>query len=126
LCDNSSLYGYLYGYAGEKKGAYAPFFQVRYQGMPGGFGAPGALGIPGGLGMPGALGAPGGLGMPGAPGGVGMPGMPAAIAALSSSSVAPQEVHSVAVGGFFAPHFGQIMSALSAAGLKHINSPFKF
>jgi hypothetical protein len=77
-------------------------------------------GAPGGFGAPGA---PGGFGAPGAPGTPGAPGIPEAlpgIAALSSSSVAPQFGHSFAYGGHFAPHLGQVMSTSIAASLKHI------
>jgi hypothetical protein len=53
-----------------------------------------------------------------------MPGIPGAppgpIAARISSSLAPHDEQDVAVGGFFAPHFGQVMSIETAAGLKHM------
>jgi hypothetical protein len=119
----------------DAQDAYCPGF-FGAVGAPGAAGAggrlavPGALGAPGGLGMPGAAGIPGGLGIPGAPGGAGIPGAPGAagmagMAALISSSVAPQLAHAVAEMGFFAPHTGQVMSTSIAAGLKHMVSPLK-
>jgi hypothetical protein len=45
------------------------------------------------------------------------------MAAAISSAVAPQFEHSVAVKGFLAPHFGQVMSMDMDAGLKHIQAP---
>ena len=84
---------------------------------------PGGLGAAGRFGIAGAPATPGDFGTLGTPGGGGIPGAPLIPAALKSSSVAPQLLQVAAVGGFFEPHFGQVMSASIVTGLKHINSP---
>lgn len=83
--------------------------------------APGALGAPG---MPGAAGAPGAPGTPGAAGTPGTPGAPG-IAGPAGSS-APQEGHTVSDDSALAPHFGQVFSISTAAGLKHMLFSFRF
>lgn len=80
--------------------------------------APGALGAPG---MPGAAGAPGTPGAAGAPGTPGAPGI-----AGPAGRSAPQEGHTVSDDSALAPHFGQVFSISTAAGLKHMLFSFRF
>ena len=91
-----------------------PLFQnLPYRNSRSGIYAPGAFGA---AGLPGVPGAPGAFGAPGAPGTPGIAG--------AAGSSAPHCGHTVSIAPTVAPHLEHVLSALSAAGLKHIHYPF--
>ena len=83
----------------------------------------GAPGIFGGAGDFGATGAPGVPALPEAPGTSGAPGAPGAPGKVCViGRFAPQAEHISAEGSFTVPHFGHVLSDVTAAGLKHIHT----
>ena len=89
--------------------------------------APGALGVPGVFGAPEVPEVPGALGAPGVPGALGAPGTPGTLGTAGpAGSSAPHCAQTVAVGSFFAPQSGQVFSASTVGGLKHIFYSYSF